>query len=262
MAKKTNEEILEAVRSLDPQNDEHWTADGQPRLDAVENKLGGDVSRKDVTNAAPDFTRTVARELVDVDDDGEPPIDEPPVDQDEVPSDQDEVPSDQGEVPSDQDETPSDQDEVPSDQDEVPSDQDDPQSPGDDDPTDKDTVNNGRDDEDDPLAEGPADVEAAMDEEILAQQELIKRIQEGLAEGRVMLEAAEADLARMVDAKNREFPPLTPAEAIKQFQRNELAKRVEARGAGRALSPLDTAMRASRKPRARTTMLDGTKKPE
>ena len=62
---KTNEEILEALLGLSPGNDEHWTADGLPRLDAVENLLGASVTRKQLTNAAPDFNRAMAQSVVD-----------------------------------------------------------------------------------------------------------------------------------------------------------------------------------------------------
>ena len=52
----------EAVRGLDPDNDEHWTADGRPRMDAVEAAFGSaDVNRVDVQQAAPGFDREVAR---------------------------------------------------------------------------------------------------------------------------------------------------------------------------------------------------------
>lgn len=225
---KTNEEILEAVRGLDPNNDEHWTADGQPRLDAVENLLGGDVSRKAVTNAAPDFTRQVARNLVDAPEDREPPVDEPPVEGDE-------------------DETQEQDDEVTS-EDESTEPEAVPQSPEPTEQTDEVTADNDEDDDTDPLAEGPADLEAEMDAEILEAQERVDAIRQGLEEGKRMLTEAEEELGKLVDAKNQAFPPMTPAEAIQRFQRSELAKRAAARGAS-GPSPLDAAMKAARKPR-------------
>lgn len=48
-------QIIEALRKLDPNNDEHWTADGLPKLEALGVK---DVKRAEVTKAAPHFTRT------------------------------------------------------------------------------------------------------------------------------------------------------------------------------------------------------------
>jgi len=49
----TQELILEALKALDPKNDDHWTADGLPRLDVV--KAG---TRAVVTKAAPNFSRS------------------------------------------------------------------------------------------------------------------------------------------------------------------------------------------------------------
>lgn len=216
---KTNEEILEAVRSLDPNNDEHWTADGLPRLDAVENLLGGDVNRKAVTNAAPDYSRSVARELVDAD--GEPPADEPPVDKDEVPAEDE----------SAETET------VPQSTEAVT-------------PPDNDTASDDDEDEDDPLAEGPADEEAAMDEEILGLQERVDEIRAALEQGKKALAEAEEELGAAVDAKNQAFPPMSQAEAIQNFQRNELAKRAAARGVT-VSSPLDVSLKSRRKARTR-----------
>ncbi len=222
---KTNEEILEAVRGLDPQNDEHWTADGLPRLDAVENLLGGDVSRKAVTNAAPDFTRTVATELVGASEDGEPPVDEPPVE-----GDKDEAPTEDESVEPEADQQSS----------EPTQETDTASATG--------PEQNDEDDED-PLAEGPADFEAELDAEIAEAQQQISDIQRGLEEGKRMLLEAEEKLGKLVDEKNRQFPPMTQAAAIQQFQRNEQAKRALARGVGTISSPLDTALSARRKVR-------------
>lgn len=240
---KTNEEILEAVRGLDPQNDEHWTADGMPRLDAVENLLGGDVSRKQVTNAAPGFTRAVAQELVDALDDGEPPVDEPPVEGDDVPVEE-ATDEDTGEGA---DNDAEDNDAEP---------EADQQSPEPTDETDTATVTDPEHG-DDPLAEGPADLEAELDAEIAEAQERVDAIQQGLQEGKRMLEEAEAELGALVDAKNRQFPPMTQAEAIQRFQRNELAKRAATRGVT-GPSPLDAAMKSARKVRRQGAMSDGT----
>ncbi len=50
--------INEALATLDPDNDAHWTGDGMPRMDVLQ-KLTNvpDLSRTQVTNAAPDFSR-------------------------------------------------------------------------------------------------------------------------------------------------------------------------------------------------------------
>jgi hypothetical protein len=49
--------IADALDELDLDNDEHWTSDGLPRLDAVEEYLGRKTTRKEVKEAAPHFTR-------------------------------------------------------------------------------------------------------------------------------------------------------------------------------------------------------------
>lgn len=55
----------QALAHLDPANDEHWTADGLPRMDVVAEISGNaGLKRKDVTNAAPELTRSTAPELV------------------------------------------------------------------------------------------------------------------------------------------------------------------------------------------------------
>lgn len=52
------EKIIEALNKLDVENDNHWTQDGLPKLDALKFAVGGNVTREDVTTVAPDFTRT------------------------------------------------------------------------------------------------------------------------------------------------------------------------------------------------------------
>lgn len=56
---QSNEERLRsAVKSLDPGNEEHWTADGRPRMDAVEAAYGSsNINRNDVEKVAPGFSR-------------------------------------------------------------------------------------------------------------------------------------------------------------------------------------------------------------
>ena len=59
--------LNEALEALNPKHDDHWTADGMPRMDALHALLGHeDVTRADVTNAAPDFTREKAREAAEL----------------------------------------------------------------------------------------------------------------------------------------------------------------------------------------------------
>ena len=50
--------IIAALQKLDLQNNEHWTADGLPRIDTVRMFAGNPgLSREDITKAAPDFSR-------------------------------------------------------------------------------------------------------------------------------------------------------------------------------------------------------------
>jgi hypothetical protein len=57
-----NDKILDAVKKLDPNNDNHWTADGLPRIDTVR-MLASDTSltREQVDKIAPAFNREAAR---------------------------------------------------------------------------------------------------------------------------------------------------------------------------------------------------------
>lgn len=48
--------IFKALEGLDPDNDDHWTADGAPRLDVLEPTLPG-VTRQHLLRAAPLFNR-------------------------------------------------------------------------------------------------------------------------------------------------------------------------------------------------------------
>lgn len=54
--------ISEALRKLDPENDNHWTTTGQPRLETVRMVAGDQtISREDVDGADKDFDRNAAR---------------------------------------------------------------------------------------------------------------------------------------------------------------------------------------------------------
>lgn len=53
----TDEEILAAIGDLDPYNDDHWTAKGQPGVEAVGEMLEAKVTRKDIERAAPNAAR-------------------------------------------------------------------------------------------------------------------------------------------------------------------------------------------------------------
>jgi len=51
------DDIRNAVGLLDAKNDDHWTAAGLPKVEAVEAILGSDLKRADIEAAAPDAKR-------------------------------------------------------------------------------------------------------------------------------------------------------------------------------------------------------------
>lgn len=55
--------LEEAIEKLDPDNDEHWTQQGLPKLEPLVEMLGKPVTRKEVEQVAPDANRDEAREL-------------------------------------------------------------------------------------------------------------------------------------------------------------------------------------------------------
>lgn len=218
---KTNEEILEALLGLSPGNDEHWTADGLPRLDAVENLLGASVTRKQLTNAAPDFNRAMAQSVVDE-----------AASQGDTEQGDTELPE-AGKAEPDAD----------------------PQSLEDPSETDTVTAGAGGPDDFDPLAEGPGDEEDMLDASVQDAQDRVSAVQRALEQGKLALAEAEQALADAAKAKNSAFPPLSAAEAIQQFQRSEHEKRAAARGVvlGSVASPIDAALKARRTNQGRRT---------
>ena len=53
--------ILEALGKLDPANENHWTADGLPRIETVRMLAGNQtITREQITAEAPDFSRSAA----------------------------------------------------------------------------------------------------------------------------------------------------------------------------------------------------------
>lgn len=56
-------QIIGALAKLDKNNDDHWTADGLPRLDVLKDFGATDASRVDVTNAAKGFSRNTTHVL-------------------------------------------------------------------------------------------------------------------------------------------------------------------------------------------------------
>lgn len=66
------EQIINALQQLDPNNDEHWTQEGLPRLDVLKQLTGiQELTRQAVTNAAPEFNRETAPEFFGEEEDGD-----------------------------------------------------------------------------------------------------------------------------------------------------------------------------------------------
>lgn len=57
MDTKLKTAIITALGSLDVDNDEHWTTDGLPRMDTIEDLVKQDLTRADITAAAKGFNR-------------------------------------------------------------------------------------------------------------------------------------------------------------------------------------------------------------
>lgn len=59
--------LLDVLKRLDPDNEEHWTADGFPKVDVVQ-ELSGDnmVNRAQITEAAPLLSRETYKEVFKV----------------------------------------------------------------------------------------------------------------------------------------------------------------------------------------------------
>jgi hypothetical protein len=50
--------LREALSQLDPENDDHWTSNGDPLIDVVTAKMGTKVTREEIVNSAPKFSRS------------------------------------------------------------------------------------------------------------------------------------------------------------------------------------------------------------
>lgn len=50
--------LIEALKALDPQNDEHWTKEGTPLLNVIEQMTGKSYSRAEISAVAPSFNRS------------------------------------------------------------------------------------------------------------------------------------------------------------------------------------------------------------
>lgn len=74
-----SEELLNTIRvastKLDVENDDHWTQDGLPGLEAIHQFTGNQrIKRADVTNALPDFNREAARAAAEKADEPDAPV--------------------------------------------------------------------------------------------------------------------------------------------------------------------------------------------
>lgn len=71
-------DIKEALGQLDTMNDEQWTSEGLPKVDVISEMVGSTVTRQQITDAGPKFTRSNT-ELDEVEGEGE--IEKPSVDE-------------------------------------------------------------------------------------------------------------------------------------------------------------------------------------
>lgn len=55
------EKIVSTLKSLDPENDRHWTGAGLPSLTIVSQQIGVKITREDIAGALPGFNREQAR---------------------------------------------------------------------------------------------------------------------------------------------------------------------------------------------------------
>ena len=52
-----NDKIEKALLALDPENNDHWTSDNQPRLDVMKAAVGSDITRADIQVVSKTFNR-------------------------------------------------------------------------------------------------------------------------------------------------------------------------------------------------------------
>lgn len=55
--------LLETLKKLKVENDDHWTTEGLPRLDVLSKALGREVTREELNAAVPGFSRVTAAEF-------------------------------------------------------------------------------------------------------------------------------------------------------------------------------------------------------
>ncbi len=60
--------LAQAIAKLDPEDEDHWTADGLPRMDVLVEFTGDrSITRAQVSGLSPELTRDTAPEIVDAD---------------------------------------------------------------------------------------------------------------------------------------------------------------------------------------------------
>lgn len=70
--------LKEALEDLDPLNPDHWTQNGDPRLDMLKERVGTEVTRKEVTDLFPKFNRQ--NPITDIEEKADPPEQPDPFD--------------------------------------------------------------------------------------------------------------------------------------------------------------------------------------
>lgn len=55
------ERIADVIKGLDPADEDHWTSNNLPALDVIGERVGQDVTRAQVNEVAPGYTRAAAK---------------------------------------------------------------------------------------------------------------------------------------------------------------------------------------------------------
>jgi len=190
-----NAAIVKALQQLDPKNDDHWTNDGLPRLDAIKGVSG--LKREDVTAAAPHFTKD------------NPVFEAPKADGGESTSGQgdDAAPTPQGDQAQGDDE----------------------QGSGDDEQGDQDEQGSA-DDEDDELAELPADIDEA-EAAVLEAKAKLAEAQEQADAAKKVVDQVQAEHDRLVEIRDSQKRPHQDMEDRMAFIKRQAQMRAERAGA-------------------------------
>lgn len=215
-----NAAIVKALQQLDPKNDDHWTNDGLPRLDAIKGVSG--IKREDVTAAAPHFTK-------------DNPVFEAPK-------------ADGGESTSGQGD-----DAAPSPQGDEQQAQDDEQGAGDQDEQGSDDEQQAQDEADDELEELPAELDEA-EAAVLEAKAKLAEVQEQRDAAQKVVDDAQAEHDRLVEIRDSQRRPHQDMEDRMAFIKRQAQMRAERAGASAEIlkglnvdkldprSPLDRSM--------------------